>query len=167
MRNIFCDFIEGLNSKNISYCELLQQSFDESLRKVIAGELQKVIMDIFHVNLSLNDLSIHIPIEVIDWGVDNFKPGGAWYNNFTSAIDNASSRWNFSWDIARDSSEASSIANGVKNWLTGLNMKEMTTYPQEIISHYGQELKSQTMEIACELFFENQLFQTTFAEANN
>ena len=68
------------------------------------------------------------------------------------------------WDITRDISEASKIANGVKNLLLDVDYNNLINYNSEFLDRYGDEIRQQTKKIAIECFFEYQLFKTTFAD---
>lgn len=166
IREIFCEFIQGLNSHNNEYCDLVQRAVDESLSKRVSNELVRAIQEVFHVHLSINDISIHIPVIILDWNATNFNPGGAWYNNFTGAIEKISSRYNFTWEKTRDTNETSQIANGVKNFLLGFDYDNLITYNSNFLNSHGDEIKQQAKRLAIDLFFDYQLFKTTFAETN-
>lgn len=164
IRQIFCEFIRGLNSGNIEYCDLVQNAVDESVSKRVSYELARAIQEVFHVCLSIDDISVHIPVIILDWEDKAFQPGGSWYDGFTAAVEKASSRFSFTWDITRDISEASKIANGVKNLLLDVDYNNLINYNSEFLDRYGDEIRQQTKKIAIECFFEYQLFKTTFAD---
>lgn len=166
IRETFCEFIQGLNSRNNEYCDLVQKAVDESLSKRVSDELADAIQEVFHVNLSINDISIHIPVIILDWKASDFQPGGAWHNNFTGAIEQVSTRYNFTWDKTRDTTEASQIANGVKKLLLDVDYNKLITYNSDFLNSHGDSIKQQTKKIAIDLFFDYQLFKTTFAEIN-
>lgn len=168
IREIFCEFIQGLNSQNIKYCNLVRRAVDESLSKRVSDELVRAIQEVFHVRLSINDISIHIPVDIIDWKADEFKPGekGGWYNFFTNAI--ASQKFCFTWDKPRKTPENSKIANGVKKRLLELDFGKdiIVGYNPEFLNSQGERIKQQTLVKAIGLFFDYQLFKTTFADTN-
>lgn len=163
IREIFCKFIRGLNSHNSEYCNLVQRAVDESLSKRVSNELVRAIQEVFHVPLSINDISIHIPVNILDWNESNFNPGGYWYDKFTNAIKGASSHFFFTWEMPRDTSEASRIANGVKKDLLNVDYGNLILYRSELLNSFGDDIKQQVKDIAIKLFYDYQLFKTTFA----
>lgn len=164
IRQIFCEFIQGLNSNNDEYCVLVQKAVDESVSKRVSSELANAIQEVFHVCLSTSDISIHIPVIILDWEKTLFQPGGVWYNSFTDAIEHVSSRLSFTWEKTRDTSEAMEIANGVKNLLLDCDYNNIITYNSEFLNSYGDNIRQQTKKIAIDLFYDYQLFKTTFVD---
>lgn len=166
IREIFCEFIQGLNDQNIEYCNLVQRAVDESLSTHVSKELVRAIQEVFHVPLTINDISIHIPVIIGYWKPVLFEPDGAWYNFFTDAI--ASQKFFFTWDKPRETPENSEIANGVKKRLLELDYAKdiPCNYEAEILNRLGESIKQQTLVKAIRLFFDHQLFKTTFADTN-
>jgi molecular chaperone DnaK (HSP70) len=163
IRKIFCDFINDLNSNNVAYCSLVQKFLDEYINQRVNSELKAVIYDEFHVNITIDKPSIHIPIQVTNWNDTAFKVNGGWYDRFTELIDESSNRWNFTWEAKRDKSEATKIANGVISALENIDLKSFVIYPSQTLSYWGEDIKKQALSNAIDLFFRYQLFKTTFS----
>lgn len=162
IRRIFCDFIKGMNSSNYTFSRLVQDNVDSYINSQVTASLKTAIKSVFNVDLTPKNVNIHIPVSILKWEDNGFVPGGAFYGGITQAIKDSSSRWDFSWDVKRDCSEASGLANGVKNRILAIDWSEAIDYPASVLESEGNNIKQQTLQVAQRIFFENQLFELTF-----
>lgn len=162
IRKKFCDFIASLNEQNVAFSQMVQNNFNNAL----SSELQKIVADAvqhaFGVKADVSDIKANIPINVLSWNAKNFVPGGAFYDGFTNFIESSSSRFSFTWDKLRDSSEAADIARGVQSIVKDIDFASVTNYPEDFLQKYGEQLKQIALQAAFRLLIDKQLFRTTF-----
>lgn len=163
IRQNFCDFVENLNEENLNYCNIVQHEFDFLISNSIRSAIKSVIQSVFKVDVDVSDVNLHTPIKVINWEHSLFVAGGTFYDAFTNWIDNSSDRWIFTWDKQRYGAELSKIVDGTAKILEELvNSGQIASYPQEVLNTYSERIKEGVIENAVKIFYNKQLFNTTF-----
>lgn len=163
IRQNFCNFIQGLNENNEYYCEIVKNKFNILISEKIRSNIKSVIQEVFNVDVDVADVNLNISIQVMNWHANLFNPGGAFYNAFTKWIEESSGRWSFTWDIPREGAELSRIVDGTAEKLIQLvNSGQIADYPQEVLNTYSENVKKIVINKATEIFYQKQLFNTTF-----
>ena len=162
MRTMFCDFIKGLDESNTTFKNLvlskLKSTLNSAARQAIASAYRKV----FNLDVNTNDVNIDVQANILSFSQESFQPGGGWYNCFTAWIDNASGRFDFTWDKPRDYSERCKIADGVKSYLTSHVSSMNITYGN--LDSVVENIVRQVVYYTIEIFKEKQLFDMTFKQ---
>ena len=163
MRNMFLSFIRGLDANNKTYRDLVQDRLNETLTAKAAEAIANAYKNTFNMNVSTTDIKISVQAQILSFAPQTLQVGGAWYNIFTSMIDDASGRFSFTWDIPRDSDERARIANGVESRLKShISDPDFITYGN--IDPIVQHIIKQVVYYTVTIFREKQLFETTFKQ---
>ena len=163
MRNMFLSFIRGLDANNKTYRELVQNRLNETLTTKAAEAIANAYKQTFNMKVSTTDIKISVQAQILSFAPQTLQVGGAWYNIFTSMIDDASGRFNFTWNIPRDSDERARIANGVESRLKShISDPDFITYGN--IDPIVQHIIKQVVYYTVTIFREKQLFETTFKQ---
>lgn len=163
MRNMFLSFIRGLDANNKTYRDLVQDRLNETLTAKAAEAIANAYKNTFNMNVSTTDIKISVQAQILSFAPQTLQVGGAWYNTFTIMIDEASGRFNFTWDIPRDSDERAKIANGVESRLKShISDPDFITYNN--IDPIVQHIIKQVVYYTVTIFREKQLFETTFKQ---
>ena len=163
MRNMFLSFIRGLDANNKTYRELVQNRLNETLTTKAAEAIANAYKQTFNMKVSTTDIKISVQAQILSFAPQTLQVGGAWYNIFTSMIDDASGRFSFTWDIPRDSDERARIANGVESRLKShISDPDFITYGN--IDPIVQHIIKQVVYYTVTIFREKQLFETTFKQ---
>lgn len=162
MRNIFCDFIKGLDENNTKFKNLvlskLKSTLNSAARQAIASAYKKV----FNRDVNTSDVNIDVQANILSFTQESFQPGGGWYNDFTKWIDSASGRIDFTWDKPRDYSERCKIADGVELYLRSYVSTMNINYPK--LDSVVETIVRQVVYYTIEIFKEKQLFDMTFKQ---
>lgn len=165
VRRDFCDFIKGLDDKNYRYCQLVQEELDALISRSIAGAIHEAIRFVFKISIDTKDVKLHVGADVIPWNTVLFEPEGTFYEAFTNWIDSTSGRFIFTWDKVRVNPERDKIIDGTADTLIKVaSNNRLADYPKELVNHFAENIQKQAISIAEELFYEKQLFKTTFAK---
>lgn len=163
IRECFCNFLEGLNSKNENYCHLVQEHLNTLVSKSVADIIKDVIRQVFHIDIDTSDIKLHLNAKIIDWNPSLFTPNGTFYQHFTEWIKkNSNALFIFEWGKVRNNSELNNIIDNTKVALEKIIIDELVVYPENILVQYAEEIKEMTIEQSKQFFFRKQLFETTF-----
>lgn len=166
IRKEFLDFIEKLDNNNYRYCQLVKKTINEKLSKEVASAISIAIKDVFKISVTTPDVKIETNPIIYHYLPECFAPGGRWYKQITRWIEKSSSTTLaalfFNWDEQIYSSERTIIANGVAS-----SLKRYDSYGKTNFLHLDRTIKdlvSQVMNFAEDVFYEQQLFETTFKQ---
>ena len=162
MRNMFCDFIKGLDENNTTFKNLVLSKLKSKINAKAKSAIEKAYMDVYKLTVDTRDVSIDIQANILPFSPENFKPGGAWYNNFTIWIDSASGRFDFTWDKSRERDERCRIADGVRSSLVSHVDTMNITYGN--LDSVVENIVRQVVYYTIEIFKEKQLFDMTFKQ---
>ena len=163
MRNMFLSFIRGLDANNTTYRSLVQERLNKTLTAKSADAIAKAYKQTFNLPIDTTDVKISVQAQILPFAQQTFQVGGAWYNLFTCMIDDASGRFSFTWDIARDSDERAKIANGVQSRLIShISNSDFISYPN--VDPIVEDIIKQVVYYTITIFREKQLFDTTFKQ---
>ena len=169
IRKEFCDFVKNLDGQNSEYCNLVQQELDSLISNSVADALKDVICDIFKTQVNTSDVKLHVEANIIPFDSSLFVKGGSLYDAFTNWIANSSNAIFgtalFKWENIRKEPEVSKMIEGTASTLENLvNAGPLADYSQalEFINAYAENIKEQVLENAINIFYEKQLFKTTF-----
>ena len=162
MRTVFCDFVKSLNPDNDDFCHFLQEELDKRISSEVGNALKNIIYSTFGISIDVNDINIHIEADALSFNDSEFLPNGAIYKNFENWIK-SSSGYGFLFNMSktRDEGERKRIANGTKSKLLSF-LKHGDKVIYSDISLIVKSIKKQAKEKAEALFYEKQLFRTTF-----
>lgn len=163
-----CRFFYGLNSQNVEYVKLFNETAKAILEEKISDSIKKVVKNVFKVDVDMSDISLDYTFEVMNWSVSFFIPQeidgnvqiGKGSKIIMDAIDESSGRFNFSWDKERTFSERQTIANGCKEKLSVRNPFGVT-FNEDDLNNVTAAIQQQTLEIAEKLFHDKELFRTS------
>ena len=166
IRKEFLDFIEKLDHNNYRYCQLVKNAINEKLSEKVASAISIAIKEVFKISRSTPNIKIETNPVIYHYLPENFAPGGNWYKRITTWIEESSSTilaaLFFNWDEHIYSSERTRIANGVAS-----SLKQYDSYGKTNFLNLDRTIKdlvSQVMNLAEEVFYEQQLFETTFKQ---
>lgn len=162
MRTMFCDFIQGLDENNITFKNLVLSKLKTTLNSEARRAIATAYMKVFHIEVDTQDVDIDVQANILSFSPDNFQPGGGWYNCFTAWIDNASGRFDFTWDKPRDYSERCKIADGVKSSLTSHVSSNFISYGK--LDSLVEYIVRQVVYYTVDIFKKKQLFDMTFKQ---
>ena len=162
MRTMFCDFIQGLDENNITFKNLVLSKLKTTLNSEARRAIATAYMKVFHIEVDTQDVDIDVQANILSFSPDNFQPGGGWYNCFTAWIDNASGRFDFTWDKPRDYSERCKIADGVKSSLTSHVSSNFISYGN--LDSLVEYIVRQVVYYTVDIFKKKQLFDMTFKQ---
>lgn len=162
MRNMFCDFIKGLDENNTTFKNLVLSKLKSKLNAKAKSAIEEAYMDVYRLTVDTSDVNIDIQANILPFSPENFKPGGAWYNHFTIWIDSASGRFDFTWDKPRERDERCKIADGVKSSLISHVDTMNITYGN--LDSVVENIVRQVVYYTIEIFKEKQLFDMTFKQ---
>ena len=169
VRQKFCDFIEELNSKNADYCQILQTEYDSLITGIVRTSIAVAVKNVFQMDVDLSDTNIHMEVEAIDWSHDLFIVGGSFYEAFTAWVVNNSNAifgsFFFNWEKERTSPESDKIIDGTRLALEQIMNGEtqIVIYPENIVKTKAEKIKDLVLEEAERIFYQKQLFKTTFS----
>jgi hypothetical protein len=160
MRQKFCDFFYGLNRKNNEYCKILQECMNNRLSEKIRKVVGEAIQTVFNCTVDTSDIKVEIPITVYYWNVWFYERGGDGHRVISTAIDNASGRFDFTWDKPRLYDERKKIADSCLS--TFSTRDPFGTVGYEELEKFSKEICDETLKQAKEIFHKKELFKTTF-----
>lgn len=112
MRQLLCDFIEGLNPQNLVYCADVKNFLNQMLSTTVAEHLSTIVKDIFGQKINKKDIHITADAQILPFNHSLFEPGGNFYDRFTSIIKvSAGTFWEFNFENPRNDSVRAKIAN--------------------------------------------------------
>lgn len=166
IRSNFCNFIDGLNGSNADYSFLVQKNIDDAVTKKVQDIVHNAIKRIFHKEVSTTQIQVNLSVTVYNWGEGCFAPGGCWYESFTKWIpDYCFTFFSFDWSVNRNKEKRAKIAEGIYSLLCS---QEKTAFLEEMsysnIDDLAKEIQNQALEAAKDLFYEEQIFKTTFCK---
>ena len=161
MRNIFCNFIKGLDENNATFKNLVLSKLKSKINAKAKSAIEKAYMDVYKRTVDTRNINIDIQANILPFDPDSLEPGGEWYNGFTVWIDSASSRFDFTWDKPRERDERCKIADGVKSSLHSLQSLNIT---YSNIGSFVENIENQVFYYTIEKFKEKQLFDMTFKQ---
>lgn len=169
VRQNFCDFIEGLNSNNVDYCRILQAEYDSLITEIVRTSIAGAVKEVFKFDVDLSDTNIHMEVEAIDWNHDLFIEDGSFYEAFTAWVVNNSNAFFgsffFDWGKERTNPERDKIIEGTRSALESVmdGKTQIALYPDGIVQAKAVEIRRLVLEEAERVFYEKQLFKTTFS----
>lgn len=166
IRKEFLDFIEKLDHNNYRYCQLVKNAINKKLSEEVAWAMLNAIEKVFHIKISTSSVKIDTNPIIYHYLPECFAPGGLWYKQITTWIEESSSTFLaalfFNWEEQIYSAERTKIANGVAS-----SLKRYDSYSKSNFINLDKSIKdleSQVMDLAKDIFYEQQLFDTTFKQ---
>lgn len=166
IRTRFCEFIKSLNEENRDYCALVQSNVNAK----VAGNVQKIVHDaikkVFSIEVSTSDIKIDVKVNFYRFADGFFEPQGVWYEKFTKWIPKHCRTWlSFDWAAMRNKEKRVKIADGISALLCS---QEETAFLETLsyndLDTLGDQIRQQALSAARQLFYEEQIFKTTFCE---
>lgn len=165
VRSAFCQFVEDLNEENENYTELVQSEFNDIISKSVQDAIKSVILEVFAIEVDTSDIQLNVSVPIIPWNHELFEPGGNFYEAFTQWIDAVSEKWSFTWNLPRIGQDLVRIVDGTAQTLCSiLESGPIANYPEEVLNQMETDIKEIVLKQADRIFYEKQLFQTTFKE---
>lgn len=166
IRTEFIDIIRGLD-KNPKFSTLVHSYFNNSLSCCISGIVQNAIKTSYNIDLKKEDIKIE-EVNTITMGFDSswFKPGGKYYEKISEAIRYTVfvPMWlNFNWTKNRDRADATNMSQNAKKEICRYKFEYDTIYKEEVINAFANQIKEIAVKEAIRIFYEKQLFTTTFS----
>lgn len=169
IRTRFCEFIKSLNGQNQDYCALVQRNVNAKVAESVQEKVRDAIKKVFAIDVSTSDIKIDVEVNFYSFNDSCFVPQGIWYDTFTEWIPkHYRSRWpclRFTWPKPRNKEQRVAIADGI---FSSLCSPKVTTILEELtyndLDKLGDQIRQQALNAARKLFYEEQLFKTTFCE---
>ena len=166
IRKEFLDFIEKLDHNNYRYCQLVKNAINEKLSEKVASAISIAIKEVFKISRSTPNIKIETNPVIYHYLPECFAPGGLWYKQITTWIEESSSTilaaLFFNWEEHIYSSERTKIANGVAS-----SLKQYDSFGKSNFLNLDRSIKdlvNQVMDLAKDVFYEQQLFESTFKQ---
>ena len=166
IRTKFIDIIRGLDT-NPEFCTLVHRYLNNSLSCCISGIVQNAIKTSYNIDLKKEDIKID-EVNTITMGFDSswFKPGGKYYEKISEAIRYTVfvPIWlDFNWTKNRYRADATNMAQNAKKEICQYKFEYDTVYKEEVIDSFANQIKEIAVKEAIRIFYEKQLFTTTFS----
>lgn len=169
IRKEYCDFVKNLDGDNVEYSNLVQREFDSLVSKSVAESIKDVIHKVFKIEVETSDIKLHLPVKIMSFKPSLFVEGGGFYEAFTNMIINYSNAyfgsWFFNWEKVRSASETAGIIDGIAQTLENyVKSGSLADYSdaETVIKAYAETIKEQVVNMAVDIFYKKQLFNTTF-----
>lgn len=159
LRDEGLNFLFCLNSQNQKYCNIMTDTIRTTISQKVANDIKEVVQSVFSIDISVDDIHIDINPDIMDFKVENFKKDGAFYNKLSSLISKPF--FSITWDKMRSVSKCKEIIGTIHSWLKEESSKGFN-YDENVLASYADNIKQQVITLATEVFYEYQLFQTTF-----
>lgn len=166
IREKFLDFLKNLDHNNYRYCVLVKNAINKKLSEKVASAISSAIEKVFMIRISTSDVEINTDPVIYHYLDECFVPGGFWYDSITEWIKDYSNTFlasiRFDWEEHIYSAERTQIANGVATCLKQHDSYSLDTYRN--LDESVKDLVNQVMDLAEDVFNEQQLFETTFKQ---
>lgn len=159
LRDEGLNFLFCLNSQNQKYCNIMTDTIRTTISQKVANDIKEVVQSVFSIDISVDDIHIDINPDIMDFKVVDFKKDGALYNKLSSLISKPF--FSITWDKMRTVSKCKEIIGTIHSWLKEESSKGFN-YDENDLASYADNIKQQVITLATEVFYEYQLFQTTF-----
>lgn len=175
----FNEYIASLDDSNYQYLSLVKNKISSSVTGVVRAAMDKAFKAHFNWNLDTSAININVDAQCVPWNPSNFTyevrgqevntdNTGAWSAAVMVAINNILERrksffTGTNWTKDRDSEDRNAIADNLVNEVLKSEVLDGFTYPEEILRQQEEKIKAQAMKYAEDIFYQNQLFRTTFS----
>jgi len=182
MVECFGSYIKSLDNNNIDYVTRVHSKVCDIVTQNVREALQNAFKIHFMWEFDASSINIDIDVDCTGWdsimfrhnanGQDvDVKNTGTWSQTIMIAIQNILKRHKSfftgtNWTKERSSEECNYISNELVNEvLKWTDWLEEVTYGEgnAFLEMQAESIKTQTKEIAKKLFYDNQLFRTTFS----
>lgn len=172
----FRKFLLGLDGCNESYCEVFRKELNNTISREVHGILNRIIQDRFAKEIRREDVRISMNVPVFNWpSVDGFNEGGRYFNLFKQWVESAAVACGIAsdnilginalnWEKHRTDYERDQLVNGTITRMVDYfkNNSDAISYDQNDLKEAAGNIKNQVLQITERLFYEQQLFETTF-----
>lgn len=172
----FRKFLLGLDGRNESYCEVFRKELNNTISREVHVILNRIIQDRFAKEIQREDVRISLDVPVFNWpSVDGFNEGGRYFNLFKQwiestavacgiASDNILGINALNWEKSRTDYERDQLVNGTITRMVDYfkNNSDAISYDRNDLKEAAGNIKNQVLQITERLFYEQQLFETTF-----
>lgn len=170
IRQEYCNFIMSFDANNQIYNEIIQNEFNALVGKQVATMLAGVVQKQFNVSIDEKDVKIQINVPIVPYDQVAFVPGGSIYDSITNFITSSSNALFggcfFDWNQVRVDPEKSNIIDGVADsWIAQMSVNYNPVVSGAFASMI-EKIKTEVIDNARRIFFEKQLFETTFRETH-
>ena len=164
----FCKFFFELNSTNQRYVDLFNEAAKALLKEKISKSIKDVIFNEFKVDVDMSNISLQYKFAVMDWNPNSWsiveKDDEIHYGQgckiVMQAIEDSSSRINFTWDKIRTRPERIEIAEGCRERFSGRDIFGVQ-FDEQPLNDAADAIRQQTLDIAERLFHDKELFRTS------
>ena len=182
MVDCFGNFIQSLDKNNVAYVSKMEAKVCDAVTQKVRSELKSAIKHYFNLEIDTSAININVAVDCIRWDPKLFtvnwqsldvEKTGMWSLTIMVAIHKILERhktffMRTNWMKERDQSERNRIANElvneVLNWTDWLDDEVSYGEGNEFLKEQADSIKKQVLVCAEMLFYEHQLFRTTFTE---
>lgn len=179
----FGEFIQGLDNSNPTYVNKIRSHVQTTVTDSVRNALRDAFVRHFKLEIDPSSININVQVECLPWDVTTFfyevngqnvnmEKTGMWSLTVMLAIQkilerNSTFFTGTNWTKDRNSSERNLIANSVvSEVLSNVSWLEDVDYGGEnaFLIYQAESIKDQARQYAEDLFYQKQLFRTTFAK---
>ncbi len=160
----FCEFFYNLDGANDHYCDIFIATAQNILNEKISNEINSVIRNIFNLSVDLSDIKIETDFAIFNWSAQFWSPRGKGASIvFDTLMEAGKNLVVFSFDIEkeRNKSERVSLANACKDAFSKSNPFGVLLDPEDLQAA-AEKLKETTLKEAERIFYEKELFRTSY-----
>lgn len=164
----------GVDGADIDeYRNLFRKEFNQRISAKVYERLGEIVRESFGISI-VGNVEVNFEPIFVFFGKECFEVGNSFFGNIKNWIEQTAISHGMAWDTIlinsfnpdrpRNGSERDTLVNGTLSELISFLKSDngAITYASGILESITEQLKERVLEISGQLFYEQQLFKTTF-----
>ena len=163
IRNEYMRLIKAIDNTDEEFCSSVVNALNDTINEKIREALKSTIQNTFGILIDVSDVAMNINPLVGGFIDENFEPNGFFYEMVSDGIKSTIFfSFLFDWDQERDQNEVREIITSVNNEIANRLKINIIDLQQR-----ADDIQQQVLEKIDDIFYQNQLFQTTYLRTLN
>lgn len=168
IRNEYIKLIKAIDNTDEEFCSSVVNALNDTINEKIREALKSTIQNAFGIVIDVSDVAMNINPIVGRFIDKDFEPNGFFYEIVSDGIKSTICfSFLFDWDQERDQNEVREIITSVNQNIANEVLANSLKINIIDLQQRADDIQQQVLEKIDDIFYQNQLFKTTYLRTLN
>lgn len=168
IRNEYMRLIQAIDATDRDFCSSVENALNKTINEQIREHLKSAIQNVFGILINVSNVAIIINPTVGRFIDEDFEPNGVFYEIVSDGIKSTKFfSFLFDWDQERDQNEVREIITSVNQNIANEVLANSLKINIIDLQQRADDIQQQVLEKIDDIFYQNQLFKTTYLRTLN
>ncbi len=168
IRDEYIKLIKAIDNTDVEFCSSVVNALNDTINEKIREGLKSTIQNKFGIVIDVSDVAMNINPLVGRFIDEDFEPNGFFYKIVSDGIKSTIFfSFLFDWDQEKDQNEVREIITSVDQNIANEVLANSLKINIIDLQQRADDIKQQVLEKIDDIFYQNQLFKTTYLRTLN